>query len=191
VNSLTLYIDFKSGPAYLAMQPTLALLKRHGVAADWRPFDTRQYELKRERPGETRTETHFRIREQQRRQACLQYAAIQGVPMVYPETPGSTGCALAALLYVADAPLPFISRAFRAYWSEGQDLDKPEVVAALLSDSGYDAEGFAPEVWCNSLPATQREAEDRGVFDTPMFIIGEELFLGREQLPWIESLLSV
>jgi 2-hydroxychromene-2-carboxylate isomerase len=190
VTAFSLYTDFKSAPAYLAMRPTLALLERHGLSADWLPFDTRQHPLQPARPDENRTETHLRVRAQQRRETCLKYAAIQGVPMTYPETPGSTVCALAALLYVADSPVPFITGAFHAYWSDGRDLDAPEVVTSILRDTGYDAGGFKPEAWSEPLALNQREAEDLGVFDTPMFIIGEQPFLGREQLPWIESLLT-
>ncbi len=40
------------------------------------------------------------------------------------------------------------------------------------------------------LVAQQIEAEEQGVFDTPMYVVGSERFLGREQLPWIEALLE-
>ena len=55
---------------------------------------------------------------------------------------------------------------------------------------GYDAAGFDPAGYGDALEANQSEAEELGVFDTPMYVIGEELFLGREQLPLIETLLT-
>ena len=34
----------------------------------------------------------------------------------------------------------------------------------------------------------QTQVEDQGVFDAPMFVIGEARFLGREHLSWMEAL---
>lgn len=186
---LRIYIDFKSGPAYLAMKPTLALLAQKGVSADWLPFDRRQPEAQPPREGESRGETHLRVRQEQRRQTCLKYAAIQGIPMRYPDRPSGTRCALAALLHAGDNPLPYIEAAFAAYWRDHLDLDDAGVVAGLLRQSGNDADGFDPAAYTEVLDANQQQAEELGVFDTPMYLVGEEPFLGREQLPWIEALL--
>lgn len=186
---LRIYIDFKSGPAYLAMQPTLALLAHKGIAADWLPFDSRLPDAKPARAGESRGETHLRVRQEQRRQTCLKYAAIQDIPMRYPDWPSDTRCALAALLHVRDNPLRFIEAAFAAYWRDNLDLDDAGVVADLLRHSGNDKDGFDPAAYADALELNQQQAEALGVFDTPMFLVGEEFFLGREQLPWIETLL--
>jgi 2-hydroxychromene-2-carboxylate isomerase len=188
VSTLRIYVDFKSAPAYLAMQPTLALLDRLGLTAEWRPFDTRHLAIPEPKAEETRGETHIRVRAQQRRDTNLKYAAVQGIPMVYPATPGATRCALAALLYVHDRPLPFIRAAFTAYWRDGLDLDDAAVVAGLLDAAGYASAGFAAGEFADMMDAGQAEAEEVGVFDTPMFVLDEQLFLGREQLPWIEFL---
>ena len=37
---LTVYVDFKSADAYLALRPTLALAERLSLDIDWRPFRT-------------------------------------------------------------------------------------------------------------------------------------------------------
>lgn len=186
---IRIYMDFKSGPAYLAMKPTLALLERKGITADWLPFDSRQPEAKPARDGESRGETHMRVRQEQRRQTCLKYAAIQGVPMRYPERPLGTRCALAALLHTRNNPLPFIKAAFSAYWRDNLDLDDVGVVEALLRQTGYDVGSFDAADLALALDALQQEAEEQGVFDTPTYILGDDMFLGREQLPWIETLL--
>lgn len=190
MTSVTIYIDFKSGPAYLAMKPTLELLQRRRIAATWLPFESRVPAANPQRDGETRGETHLRVRQEQRRATCLKYAAIQGTTMVYPETPGSTRCALVALLYAQPEPLPFIAAAFAAYWRDNLDLDDPAVVAQLLQQAGCDAAGFDAANYATALEDGQLQAEELGVFDTPMYLVGDEMFLGREQLPWIESLLG-
>jgi 2-hydroxychromene-2-carboxylate isomerase len=187
---MEMYIDFKSAPAYLAMKPTLALLERRELQATWWPFDTRQSAVPPERADESRGEAHVRVRQLQRQRTCLKYAAIQGIPMRYPENPGESRCALAALLHVRDAPLPFIAAAFRAYWQDNRNLDDPRVVAGLLASVGCDPDRFSPAEYEEALTSRQLEAEAAGVFDTPMYVVGGELFLGREQLPWIESIAS-
>lgn len=188
--NVTIYIDFKSGPAYLAMKPTLELMQRCGAEATWLPFESRVPRAAPQREGETRGETHLRVRQEQRQATCLKYAAIQGIPMRYPANPGATGCALAALLYAAARPLPFIEGAFAAYWRDNLDLDDPAVVGSLLQETGYDAGGFDAADYAAALENSQREAEEMGVFDTPTYLVGDEMFLGREQLPWIETLLD-
>ncbi len=186
---LRIYIDFKSGPAYLALQPTLALLQSSGATAEWLPFDSRVPVAAPARADETRGETHLRVRQEQRRATCLRYAAIQGVPMRYPAQPGATRCAQAALLHLQADPLPFINAAFAAYWRDNLDLDEADVVAGLLRDCGQDPGEFVAAEYAAALEANQAEAEEQGVFDTPMYVLGEQMFLGREQLPWIATLL--
>ena len=187
---MRIYIDFKSAPAYLAIKPTLALLGRLSIPAQWLPFDTRQTPLPGARENETRGETHVRVRQEQRQQTCLKYAGIQGIPMAYPDEPGQTRCALAALLHLQAEPLPFIEAAFTAYWRDHRDLDDTAVVKELLAASGGDGAGFDPADYAHQLAILQDEAVELGVFETPMYLVEEQLFLGREQLPWIESLLT-
>ena len=187
---MRIYIDFKSAPAYLAMQPTLALLERLGVTAEWLPYDARQAAIPPASDQETRGETHVRVRAEQRRETNLRYAAVQQLPMFYRDDPGSTRCALSALLVLEEDPLSFIRAAFAAYWQEGRDLDDAEVVGDLLACSYPGAVAFDPELSLPLLDSHHLAAEEFGLFDTPLYVIGDEMFLGREQLPWIESLLS-
>lgn len=190
MSDIRLYIDFKSPQAYLAMQPTLRLCERLQVSIDWQPYRTRQLRIELPRDDESRGETHVRVRQQQRHETCLRYADIQGIPMTFPQQPGVTDCALLALLSLAENPQAYIQAAFNAYWCDGYDLDNTEVVKALLRSSGYNASDFDPQVLSGQLDEAQRSAEEAGVFDTPTFVVEDQMFLGREQLSLIESTLS-
>ena len=187
---MDVYLDFKSPQAYLALKPTLELARRREVQINWRPYETRQPLIEPERVDETRGETHVRVRQQQRHATCLKYAGIQGVPMRFSEQPRDTRCALAGLLFCADDPVPYLEVAFRAYWSEGADLDSEEVVQGLLRQAGYNDQDFRAEDYLAELDRHQAQAEEAGVFDTPMYHVAGEWFLGREQMPWIEFLLK-
>jgi 2-hydroxychromene-2-carboxylate isomerase len=190
VKPLTVTIDFKSPQSYLALGPTLELAQRRGLQLLWLPYETSQPTIAAERADETRGETHVRVRQQQRHSTCRKYAAVQGIAMRFPDAPGDTGCALAAMLYSQPDPTAFVQAAFRAYWEEGRDLADPLVISDLLRSGGYDAHGYRFEDWQQALQESRREAEDGGIFDAPMLALDAQLFLGREQLPLIESLLD-
>lgn len=187
---MRIYIDFKSPAALLAMKPTLALSERLGQTFEYLPFRTSQFAIPEKKNEETRGETHRRVRALARRDTYLKYAAIQGTEMKFQDEPGKSDLALAALLFAKTSPIAFMEAAFRACWSARKDLNDPDVVAALLSASGHDASGFDAEKSLGDLQKVHQDAEDIGIIDTPAFVIGAQIFIGREHLPWIETLLG-
>lgn len=191
MKALTVYIDFKSAASYLALDATVKLTQKHHLAVKWEPYQVRLANLAEPKDSETKTETHLRVRETQRRQTDVKYAEIQGIPMNFqPEPKGST-VALMALLQLSSDPLDYVKSAFIAYWRDGLDLGKPEVVKSILVASGYDAASVKFDDKMKKLLAThQTHAEEQGVFDAPMFVIRGERFLGREHLPWMERLFT-
>ena len=135
MTTLTVYIDFKSPNAYLAIQPTLALLdedwaKAIGLNIRWRPFSVKA-------PGppiakkadESVGERHARVRDQYTRATQQKYAAVQGLSMHFPAGETSTDLALATLAGLADDADAFVTAAFEAYWAQGADLNDPSVLA--------------------------------------------------------------
>lgn len=190
MTAIDLYIDFKSPASYLAVKPTRELAQASSVTVNWFPFDSKQQPLSAKKSDETRTETHFRVREEARREMHLRYAAVQGVPMRFAPVPGETRCALAALLWVSSAPESFIDAAFRAYWVDGADLDNADVVAGLLAVSGHDAGRFDAEAALSALADFEERTDEVGVIDAPMYVVAGQLFLGREHLPWIRTLVA-
>lgn len=190
MNMLRIYIDFKSPAALLAMKPTRALAQRLGQTFEFLPFRTSQPPVPGKKDEETKGETHRRVRALARRATHLKYAAIQDTEMKFPDEPGQCDLALAALLYAQPSPDKFIEAAFRAYWSEGQDLNHPDVIEKLLTTSGYDASGFEPEKYLEDLVKVHRKAEEIGIIDTPAYIIDGQIFIGREHLPWIKTLMT-
>ncbi len=187
---ITLYTDFKSPAAYLALKPTLALIAEHEVAIRWLPYSTKQEAVPAEKTAETKTETHFRIRAKLRRDTHLRYAGVQGVPMNFRDTPGETDVALATLLALEGDALPFVETAFRAYWVEGADLNDTRTVRRFLEECNFTVSGEAVEASLEKLPAHQLAAEKRGIVDAPAYVVRDQIFIGREHLPWIRSILK-
>jgi 2-hydroxychromene-2-carboxylate isomerase len=187
---MRVYIDFKSPAALLALKPTLALSQKLGQTFEYLPFRTSQLMIPAQKVDETKGETHRRVRALARRDTHLKYAAIQGTEMKFQDEPGNSDLALAALLFAKVSPITFMEAAFNACWSAAKDLNDPDVVAALLSASGHEASEFDAEKSLGDLQKVHQDAEDNGIIDTPAFVIDVQTFIGREHLPWIETLLE-
>lgn len=184
---LTLYIDFKSPAAYLAIAPTLALADRCGLTIDWKPFRAIERDVPKLGKEETVGESHRRVRAASQRALAAKYAAHQGIELRFPPQPGSTDLALGVLLGIEGDPLPFIRGAFNAYWEAHANLDDMAVVHALLIESNVTYTGSLSDAR-SVLDAAQAQAEEAGIVGVPGYVIDEQLFVGREHLPWIEEI---
>jgi 2-hydroxychromene-2-carboxylate isomerase len=185
---LTVTVDFKSPASCLALEPTLELARETGVQIEWLPFSVRPFSIAEEQPNETVGERHRRVRALSQRDTWLHYAAVQGREMHFSKTPASSEAALAALATIDGDPVPFIRAAFAAYWTEQANLDDETVVEALLSS--VQTEVPDPQSARAKLLSLRVQAEERGIFESPSYLIADQLFVGREHLPWIRSLIE-
>ncbi len=185
---LTVFIDFKSPASFLALEPTLALVRETGVPVDWLPFSVRPFSIPEEQPDETVGERHRRVRAIARRDTHLHYAAIQGREMHFAKAPADSDAALAALAGLDDDPVPFLRAAFDAYWTDQADLNDEAVVAGLFSSLNL----ALPDMQSarEKLDSIRSTAEESGIFESPSYVIADQLFVGREHLPWIGSLIN-
>lgn len=184
---LTVYIDFKSTDAYLALAPTLALAEQFALDIDWRPFRTIERDVPKLGEDETVGESHRRVRAESQRRLSIKYAAHQGIDLEFPRHPGDTDLALAILTQVDGDPTAFIHSAFHAYWHAHADLNDMAVVHALLQESGVLYTGSLATAR-EDLEAAQDRAEAEGIVGAPAYVIADQIFVGREHLPWITEL---
>ena len=85
---------------------------------------------------------------------------------------------------------PYVETIFRFMWSEPRKLDDPEVLETSLREAGLDADALLsgaadPEVKAALIANTEASVE-RGVFGSPSFFVGEELFFGKDRLEDVE-----
>jgi len=85
----------------------------------------------------------------------------------------------------------YVDAMFRNMWAEPKDMDDPEVVRAVLQESGFDAAALLartqePEVKDRLLKNTQASVE-RGTFGSPTFFVGNEIFFGKDRLRDVEE----
>ena len=185
-SALKVYIDFRSPAAYLAFKPTCLLIDRLGVITEWLPFQSPVKPVPEPAPNETRGETHRRVRAVARQQTHQLYADLQGIPLHFPAQPGRCDCAHAALLNLAPGKAQsYVASAFDAYWVQGADLNDPQIVAELGGGQipgDYDIPAQLSLHQANAI-------EQDGVVDVPAYVVGGQLFIGREHLPWLEEVL--
>ncbi len=84
----------------------------------------------------------------------------------------------------------YVAEVYRHMWSEPKKLDDPDVIRAALEESSLDADAILrgiqePEVKQELLANTEASVA-RGVFGSPSFFVGEELFFGKDRLPDVE-----
>lgn len=186
---LEVYLDFKCAGSLLALNPTLAMAGRTGAEVAWRPFSTAERDVPGEGADAATVESHRAVREASRRAIHRKYAELLGVDLAFPESEGRTDLALGALTEIRGDALPFIRAAFAAYWQDQRDLDDPMVVAKILALSGVDHSGDLGETRARFATA-QADAEAQGIVDAPAYVIGGQIFIGRQHLPWIDELAS-
>ncbi|WP_298303308.1 DsbA family protein [uncultured Erythrobacter sp.] len=185
---LDVYVDFKCAGSFLALEPTLALVARTGTEIAWHPFSTAERDMPVEGADLEVIASHHATREVSKRAIHRKYAASRDVDLHFPVRTGSADLALGALTEINGNPLLFIRACFAAYWERHEDLDDPEVVRELLAASGVGHSGDLGTAR-ERFEEAQSRAEEAGIVDAPGYRIADQIFIGRQHLPWIEELM--
>ena len=202
---VTVYIDYKSPYAYLAKDPAYQLAADFPeVALDWLPYilDIPKF------LGSARLDAQGKIVEAERNDHqwrrvrysymdCRRQAAKRGLVIRGPQKIWDSTLAAAGMIYAkrqgGDVLRRYQDIAFERFWKRELDIEDASVIAAVLGEAGADAAGFAE--WADrdggaEVARVSREAEDKGVFGVPSFIVDGELFWGSEHLPDIRQMLA-
>lgn len=201
---VTVYIDFKSPYAYLAKDPARDLETRFGISIDWLPYilDIPSYLGSARLDEEGRVVEDNRNAHQWRRvrysyMDCRRRARKRGLVIRGPQKIWDSTLAAAGMLYAkrqgADAARRYIDIAFERFWKRDLDIENPAVITSVLAEAGVDATDAAD--WLagdgpREVARVSREAEDKGVFGVPTFVIDGGLFWGSEHLPDIREILA-
>jgi 2-hydroxychromene-2-carboxylate isomerase len=85
----------------------------------------------------------------------------------------------------------YVESMFHHMWVAHKKLDEPAVLAAALTESGFDAHQFMaacalPAIKSELIANTER-AVIRGAFGSPTFFVDEEMWFGKEHLRDVEE----
>ena len=187
------YLDYISSNAYLAWLELPKLAARHGARVTPVPvlFAGLLEAHGQLGPAEVRPKALWMMRNN------LRKAALLGVPLnpprFHPFNP-------LLALRVSSLKLPdeerhaLVTALFEAVWVRGLHVSEPDVLAEVARSVGLDGprivrEAQAPETKARLRTQTD-EAIAQGVFGVPVMIVGDELFWGYDDLPYLEHLLA-
>ncbi len=85
----------------------------------------------------------------------------------------------------------YIEAMFHHMWEEPRALGDPAVIAQTLTDAGLPAERLLARAQDQEvkdrLVANTQAAADAGAFGVPSFLVGDELYFGKNSLPEVEE----
>jgi len=85
----------------------------------------------------------------------------------------------------------YVDEVYRHMWSEPKKMDDPDVIREALTSSGVDADlimnGIQDAEVKQQLIRNTDDAVARGVFGSPSFFVGPELYFGKDRLRDVEE----
>ena len=87
--------------------------------------------------------------------------------------------------------VPYVEGMYHFMWEEPRKLDDPLVLAKTLADAGLPGERMLArsqeQAIKDRLLANTQTAFERGAFGSPSFLVGSELFFGKDRLRDVED----
>jgi 2-hydroxychromene-2-carboxylate isomerase len=126
-------------------------------------------------------------------------ARFAGLPYKFPSVfPISTVNTARALLWLqgqaSPHAVPFLHRAFRAFFAEDRNIGDVAVLSEIADELGIDraalAHGIQDPAIKEQLRALVDHAVSRGVFGAPFMFVDGEPFWGHDRLPQVERWLA-
>lgn len=191
--TIEFFWDPASTYSYLAATQIEALATRCGATVNWRPFLLgKVFEATgNQMPAALPAKGKYLFRD-----ASL-WARYYRVPFNMPKLfPLNSVLASRASLAAAQAGkgVEFSLALLKAYWADGQDPSRPEVVAAIAAGVGLDGAALVaatqdPAIK-DALRVNTEEAVKRGAFGAPTFYVGDQMFWGNDRLNLLEAFLK-
>ena len=171
---------------YLTVQRLPALAAASGVRFNWRPFAART--IMREQnnvpfAGKP-VKTAYMWRDLERRAAMHGLPA--KVPVPYPLKEYDLAHRVAVLGLAEGWGIPYIQASYRRWFVDGQAIGEEPNLSQSLKEAGQDParciERSAGDDVGKIYDAATAEARERGIFGSPTFSVGTELFWGDDRL---------
>lgn len=187
---MTVYIDYKSPYAYLAIEPTRALARQFRLDISWMPYSLQIQDYL----GEVDTRNPHQWRRVKysymdaRRMANERGLIVLGPQKLFDSTISHIG-----MLYAGDAGADVQNRyhdiIFKRFFKRELNIEDPQAVAAVLHEAGAGIGDFGKILESEGrerLDSVLKDAEDRlGIFGVPTYVIGNEIFWGGDRIPQV------
>ncbi|MBF0278272.1 MAG: DsbA family protein [SAR324 cluster bacterium] len=202
MKKVTHYFDYKSPYAFLAQEATFQLRKDTGIEIDWLPYTLNisqflgvpESNLSEEKSVQVRNAHQWR-RVKYIYLDCRREANRRGLMVRGPRKIFDSSIAHIGFLYAKHGGNfeNFHNTLFERFWKRELDLENPIAVAELLEETDVNPAGFQDFLvgeGRSELSKIQSDAEARGVFGVPSYLVDNELFWGAERLGRVRELLT-
>ena len=185
------HFDYRSPYSYLAMTQT------GDIDLTLHPFDVIDV---MKRVGNTPTTITCKVKGEYASVDLGRWSRRYGVPLSRnPQMREIDGRRLLrATLAIPDGPerRKAVEALFKAMWAEPAALGSPADIAALLASAGVVggaslADRMDSDELEAALDAANAAAAERGVFGSPSFFVGDEMFFGNDRLEFLRDALKV
>lgn len=197
---LEFFFDLSSPWTYLAFTNVQGVIERTGADVTWRPIlvggvfnaVNQQIYVARENPDNRKFVHSFKV--------LKDWAALAQVPFNFPNPyhPAKSVHAMrmACALEADQAGLAaFAKAAFEGFIGRGENLDDPDVLEGFANAAGLDGAAIRAASTTDDIKARLRTNTDeliaRGGYGSPtMFVDGDDMYFGNDQLPLVEAALK-
>ena len=197
-SKIEFFYDCSSPWTYLAFVEVEKLVTRHKLDLIWKPilvggiFNTINPSV-----YETRANP-VKARQQYSNKDMKDWSDIRGIEINWPLIfPVNSVRAMRGAFYAIDKEKisEYNSKVFFAYWKEGKDISKKEVLIEIILSLGFSTEAFFNFIELDStkelLKASTQELVDRGGFGSPtIFLNKTNMFFGNDRLDLLEKILK-
>jgi 2-hydroxychromene-2-carboxylate isomerase len=194
------FYDLSSPWTYLAFTNLFGVIERTGFCAALRPIlvggvfnavNPAVYAA-REKSDNRRMAHGWKV--------LKDWAKLAGVEMNFPSRfhPAKSVNAMRMACTLADdmpGLVEFTRGAFESYFGRQENLDDPQVLIAVANAAGFDGATMWAKAQTDEIKALLRANTDeliaRGGYGSPtMFVDGDDMYFGNDQLPLVEAALN-
>jgi len=181
---LEVYYNFRSPYCYLASKRLFSLFDDYHVTLVWKPLGGWSG-----RSAPERAKVKIPIV----RQDVKRHARLLGIPFSPPPvTTDPTRAGAGSLLAEREGLLrPYTVEVMRKEWAEGRDIGDMDVLLEVARAIGLDEGALTAAVEDADnlavLEANWAEAQTKGAFGVPTFIIGDDIFWGNDRIDFVRA----
>tara|TARA_Y100000588_G_scaffold84894_1_gene89940 strand:+ start:9683 stop:10303 length:621 start_codon:yes stop_codon:yes gene_type:complete len=197
-SKIEFFYDCSSPWTYLAFVEVEKLVTRHKLDLIWKPilvggiFNTINPSVYETRANPVKAKQQYSNKDMK------DWSDIRGIEINWPLIfPVNSVRAMRGAFYAIDKEKisEYNSKVFFAYWKEGKDISKKEVLIEIILSLGFSTEAFFNFIELDStkelLKTSTQELVDRGGFGSPtIFLNKTNMFFGNDRLDLLEKILK-
>lgn len=194
MTTIDFYFDFMSPYAYLAHHGLIDLAKRHSAQVVYHPIDLVQAKLAAGNTGPSNRDIPAKIRYLSK--DLSRWAARYGVPLATPANHLSERVNIGAFYAIDRGDTQrYVEEVWHRTWGLGGDFTAPELLAEVSSVLDWKLRDVVAAIESDALRSryaqSNLQAQAKGVFGVPTFMVGDEMWWGNDRLPFLDDYLRV